>query len=364
MTVDQRSTATANFPALSYALAVTDPASFVIQLRSALLSVGFFNLTEIEQVIPDWHSRWNEAFQASAAFFQLPVEEKNQIAMCNSRHFRGYAGTKEEVTAGLPDWREQIDFGPDAEQPALPYPPPPLAPIELSLYGPNLYPSKPAGFETAIRTYRAATTQIAEKLVHLIGQSLSPEPELFANLFLETEDRRDPPYARLKVVRYPPVEAGEKGFGVGAHRDGGGLTLLAQDESGGLQVQTWDGAWIDVPPVPHALVINVGQVLERMSAGSYPATTHRVLQTRRPTPRISIPFFFSPPLTTQLVPLRVEQLHEELRAYVEGTRRGEVVSEVGKGDLHAEVYGVSAWKGIKRSHKPVWEKYYRLYDFE
>jgi isopenicillin N synthase-like dioxygenase len=131
-----------------------------------------------------------------------------------------------------------------------------------------------------------------------------------------------------------------------------------------LQVQTWEGKWLDVPPVPYALVINVGQVLERMSAGAYPATTHRVLKTSRPTPRISIPFFFSPPLTTRLVPLQPEQLHPELRKHIEGFTGREIVSEVGKGDLHAEIYGKSAWKGIKRSHRPVWGKYYSQYDAE
>jgi hypothetical protein len=104
----------------------------------------------------------------------------------------------------------------------IPYPPAPSDPIELSLYGENLYPKSPQDFQAAIESYRARVTSIAENLVHLIAESLSPQPDLFANLFLEEEERKYPPYARLKVVRYPPVQEGEKGFGVGAHRDGGG----------------------------------------------------------------------------------------------------------------------------------------------
>lgn len=126
-------------------------------------------------------------------------------------------------------------------------------------------------------------------------------------------------------------------------------------------MQTWSGDWLAVPPLPYSLVVNVGQVLERMSSHLYPATTHRVLATIKPTPRISIPFFFSPPLTTELIPLTVEQLHPELRGRAE-EGRAKVVSEVSEGDLHAEVFGESAWRGIHRSHPHVWDKYYAKYD--
>jgi len=101
-----------------------------------------------------------------------------------------------------------------------------------------------------------------------------------------------------------------------------------------------------------------------MSAGAYPATTHRVLKTTRATPRISIPFFFSPPLTTRLVPLEFDQLHQELQVRLATNGGSQVVSEVEEGDLHAEVYGLSAWRGIKRSHRPVWERYYREFDVD
>ncbi|GAA5938729.1 isopenicillin N synthase family dioxygenase [Sporobolomyces koalae] len=352
-----------SFPELSYAQAVRDPEAFVGRLRAALSTVGFFNLVDIDQVLPRWNEHWRNAFEASQQFFQLPLDTKNEIAMIHSRHFRGYAACRDEVTAGLPDWREQIDFGPDAE-PVIEYPPSREDRIELSLYGRNLYPETPSTFEPAVKAYRTLCDSIAQKLVRLIGQSLSPEPELFSDLFSSRDDGQSPPYARLKIVQYPPVQPDEKGFGVGAHRDGGGLTLLAQDDSGGLQVQEWDGTWTDVPPIPYALVVNVGQVLENMSAGVYPATTHRVLKTVKPTPRISIPFFFSPALTARLVPLEPHQLHDDLRQIVETRKRTEVISEVSKGDLHARVYGISAWKGIKRSHRPVWEKFYQDHDPE
>lgn len=220
---------------------------------SSFLAPGFKadpveEVQDIERVLPDWSLRWQEAFAVSRTFFDLPLERKNRIAMINSRHFRGYAANRQETTAGLPDWREQIDFGyvrmavrprvldfdptgvflfrcatrsPESD-PVIPYPPRPQDAIELSLYGPNLYPQEPSEFAVAIAQYRERVTRIAETLVRLIGEALSPSPELFSGLFLARDPSRHPPYARLKVVRYPPVAPDETGFGVGAHRDGGG----------------------------------------------------------------------------------------------------------------------------------------------
>jgi isopenicillin N synthase-like dioxygenase len=60
----------------------------------------------------------------------------------------------------------------------------------------------------------------------------------------------NPDYSRMKVARYPPVEAGQAGLGVGVHKDRGGLTLLAQDGTGGLEVQLWDVRWVGVGSKP------------------------------------------------------------------------------------------------------------------
>lgn len=234
----------------------------------------------------------------------------------------------------------------------------------FSLYGPNQYPESVPGFKEAILAHRENCLTVAEKLISVIASSLTPKPELLTSIFLPSTNKSSgirkecsiPAYSRMKVVRYPPVTAQEDGLGVGEHRDGGGLTLLAQDNSGGLQVQLWDGQWIDVPPVNYALVINVGQVLENMSSNFYPATTHRVLKTVRDTPRISVPYFYSPRLDAQLEPLKTSDLHADLQAL--NMKQREVKSDVPFGDLHEKLFGVAAWRGITRSHREVFEKYY------
>ena len=118
---------------------------------------------------------------------------------------------------------------------------------------------------------------------------------------------------------------------------------------------------VDVPPIEYALIVNVGQVLERISGNLYPATTHRVLKTQRPTPRLSVPYFFSPYLTSKLTTLRNEDLLPELQNY-DFSHRGQVMSNVPPGDLHEDVFGRSAWRGMTRSHREVYDKYYRQYD--
>ncbi|GJN89565.1 hypothetical protein Rhopal_002552-T1 [Rhodotorula paludigena] len=346
-----------SLPVLSYATAKADPAAFIQQLQLALLTTGFFYLSDVEQVVPEWQQAWDDAFRSSAEFFAHPLETKKEIGMPASRHFRGYSAYGVEVTQGKHDLREQIDLGPDTE-PAVDYPPPPEQPIELCLYGPNQYPPFTPSLEPAIRKWRSLSEIISQDLVSLMAQSLTPHPELLTSLFDSTTNPSQPPYSRMKVVQYPPVRAGDEGLGVGAHRDGGGITLLAQDQTGGLQVQLFDGQWIDATPIPYALVINVGQVIERVSNGLYAATTHRVLPTRSSTPRLSIPFFFCPTLRSRVPVLSRSQIHPALLALAAKTEGKAVVSDVRDGDLHEEVFGRAAWRGITRSHGDVWAKYY------
>ncbi|GAA6004863.1 hypothetical protein JCM10207_008431 [Rhodosporidiobolus poonsookiae] len=345
-----------SLPLLSYSTAKHDPSTFIAQLQQALLTTGFLYLTDVDQVLPEWKAAWDAAFAASAEFFQHSEEEKASIGMPHSRHFRGWSGYKVEVTQGRHDLREQIDLGPDTDV-AVAYPPPSDQPIELSLYGPNLYPSFTPALEASIRRWRALNTSIAEDLVSLLAQSLTPEPELITRAF-STTDPNQPPYSRMKVVQYPPAPEADEGLGVGAHADGGGITLLAQDMTGGLQVQLWDGKWIDATPVPYTLVINVGQVIDRLSAGLYTATTHRVLPTRSSTPRLSIPFFYCPTLTARIVPLPHASIHPHVLAAAAQTAGKEKISDVRKGDLHEEVFGRAAWRGMTRSHGEVWKKFY------
>jgi isopenicillin N synthase-like dioxygenase len=99
------------------------------------------------------------------------------------------------------------------------------------------------------------------------------------------------------------------------HADFGFVTLLAQDGVEGLQARMPDAAWVDVPPVEGALVVNFGKLLERLTGGHICATRHRVLSVGRE--RFSVPFFYEPRSDARLVPLPITGV-EGFEAFVYG----------------------------------------------
>ncbi len=94
----------------------------------------------------------------------------------------------------------------------------------------------------------------------------------------------------FRIFRYPPGL--DEGWGVGEHTDYGLLTILATDRNGGLQVHA-PGGWLDVPPDPGVFVVNLGDMLDRMTEGRYRSTPHRVRNTSGDE-RLSFPCFIDP----------------------------------------------------------------------
>ncbi len=122
---------------------------------------------------------------------------------------------------------------------------------------------------------------------------------LWSQYFRETYTAR--PTLLFRVFHYPPSSAADESWGVGEHTDYGLLTLLAQDDVGGLEVKTPQG-WIAAPPIPGTLVCNIGDMLDRLTGGVYRSTPHRVLNLSGKE-RYSFPFFFDPAFDAEIVPL-------------------------------------------------------------
>ena len=110
------------------------------------------------------------------------------------------------------------------------------------------------------------------------------------------------PTVLFRIFHYPASGAADA-WGVGEHTDYGLLTLLAQDRFGGLQVKA-PGGWIEAPPIEGALVCNIGDMLERLTAGRYKSTPHRVKNVSGHD-RLSFPLFFDPDFCAPIQPLPV-----------------------------------------------------------
>jgi isopenicillin N synthase-like dioxygenase len=147
----------------------------------------------------------------------------------------------------------------------------------------------------AVLDYLKAATATAHALMEGIALSLNLDAAYFHRTYTAN------PTILFRVFHYPPMPAASDAWGVGEHTDYGLLTLLAQDELGGLKVKT-SRSWIDAPPIEGTLVCNIGDMLDRLTKGQYRSTPHRAKNVSG-RGRLSFPFFFDPDFEAEIVPL-------------------------------------------------------------
>ena len=251
------------------------------QLRAACVDKGFFYCAGhgIPQGLID------AVFAETKGLFALPEEskleiEKSRVSTCN----RGYEVLGGQVLeAGAPpDRKEGYYIGLE-----LPSDDPRVAAGRFNR-GPNVWPNGLPGFEPTMAAYFEAMRRLAERLMNGIALSLGLEEDYFDTY------KRDP-IATLRLLHYPPQRdnAAPDEKGAGAHTDWGALTLLLQDDVGGLQVlDNASGDWIHADPVPGTFVVNLGDALARWTNDLYKSTRHRVVNSSG-RERYSVPFFYN-----------------------------------------------------------------------
>jgi isopenicillin N synthase-like dioxygenase len=228
--------------------------------------------------------------ESSQQFFTLDLGAKLLIRMAlGGRAWRGYFQVGAELTSGKPDQKEGLYFG--AELPAEH----PLVRAGTPLHGPNLFPALP-GFRQTVLEYMGALTELGHHLMAGLALSLNLEESYFAERYTGE------PLTLFRIFNYPPPFDTTL-WGVGEHTDYGLLTILLQDDAGGLEVKS-RSRWVPAPPIPDSFVCNIGDMLDRMTRGLFRSTPHRV---RNPAPRdrLSFPFFFDPNFFARVQPIDV-----------------------------------------------------------
>jgi isopenicillin N synthase-like dioxygenase len=228
--------------------------------------------------------------EVSRQFFAQDTDRKLEISMSRGgRAWRGYFPVGGELTSGKPDQKEGIYFGVELGDDH------PLVKSNTPLHGPNLFPTRIPQFREILLDYIAAMTRLGHVLMKGIALSLGLKESYFADHY--TSD----PLILFRIFNYPP-ERGEN-WGVGEHTDYGLLTILKQDQSGGLQVKI-GSRWIDAPPIPNSFVCNIGDMLDRMTGGLYLSTPHRAKNISG-RDRLSFPFFFDPNFNAEVRPIKI-----------------------------------------------------------
>jgi isopenicillin N synthase-like dioxygenase len=219
------------------------------------------------------------AFAVSRRFFALPVERKNQVKYESVETNFGFQGVEGESLdpRSKPDlkeaftlrnaraWASRTDRWPDAE----------FRDVALAFYD--------ASFAAAYR------------ILEIVAASLRLPREFFAERHLGEN-------VTLRFLHYPANLSGRSKdqLGAGAHTDYGSITLLLQDDVGGLELQSSDGTWYPAPPVENAIVINTGDLMERWTNARFPSTVHRVRPITGDRDRYSIAFFVDPDSAVQV----------------------------------------------------------------
>ncbi|TDL22212.1 Clavaminate synthase-like protein [Rickenella mellea] len=273
-------------------------------LHSACLTHGFFYLNISSFVTPD---ETDELTRLAREFFSLPEEEKLKLSLSNQDGARGYARLKENVTNGLADNHEGLDFYKPVQMPDRTKP----------VWGENQWPTV-SGFQAKYQIW----IEKMKTLGMIVMEAMSVGLGMSHDEWEELKNQVDDSFWVMRVIGYPPLPNDENGFSCGAHKDYGCLTFLYADPTpNALQVfipnsklpispedvippeaKTAGGVWINADPIPGCFVCNIGEMWEVWTNGLYSATLHQVVH-RGSNHRVSIPFFFEPNFDALVKPL-------------------------------------------------------------
>ncbi len=269
--------ANASLPVLSLADA---PEAFSTALGASFRRFGFALVRDhgMDRELID------RAWALTAAFFALPEAEKLECHMPGMAGARGYTPFGREIAKGAAasDLKEFWHIGRDLA---------PGHPLKSDSMPPNLWPARPKGFRETFVPLFAAFDRLGATILSRIALHLGLAPDWFEPAIADGN-------SVLRLLHYPPVQPDAGGaIRAGAHEDINLITLLPGAQEAGLQLLARDGTWLDVDPPEDAIVVNIGDMLQRLTNHVLPSTTHRVrnpADERGAHSRHAMPFFLHP----------------------------------------------------------------------
>ena len=270
----------------------TDRDAFVAELGAAYRRFGFCCIRGhgIARELID------NAYDAFVQFFALPVEIKLSYRVAGSGGARGYTPFKVETAkdSQYPDLKEFWHIGREIPRDSR------FADVMPA----NLWPAEVPDFHRCGYALYEALDQLGTRVLRALALHIG-QPESFF------EDKTDLGNSILRPIHYPPIvdengaEASMPNVRAGAHEDINFITLLVGASAEGLEVLS-DGEWLPITTEGDAIVVNIGDMLQRLSNHVYPSTTHRVVNPPNANarkPRYSVPFFLHPNPDVVLDPL-------------------------------------------------------------
>ncbi|MET0329837.1 MAG: 2-oxoglutarate and iron-dependent oxygenase domain-containing protein [Dyella sp.] len=268
-----------NVPTLDIRRYDTDRDAFVAELGAAYREFGFCCISGhgIDRVLIDG------AYDAFERFFALPTEIKMAYHVPGSGGARGYTPLKVETAkdSKYPDLKEFWHVGREIPRDSK----------FAEVMPPNLWPAEVADFKQYGYGLYQALDQLGSRVLKALALHIGLPEHYF-------EDKTNLGNSILRPIHYPPITEGNiPNVRAGAHEDINFITLLVGASAEGLEVLTREGEWLPITTQGDAIVVNIGDMLQRLTNHVYPSTSHRVVNPANDNarkPRYSVPFFLHP----------------------------------------------------------------------
>ena len=297
------------------------------EIRHACETIGFFYIKNhgVPAAVID------NAFAQSRRFHALPLSEKKKLPL--DKHNVGYLPMNESVQkhstvhkATKPNQNESFfithDRGPDH----------PDVIADTPLRGGNYWPGDLPGFREGVMAYFRALNDLGQQLIPAFAVALGMSADYFEEDFANENN------AKLRLLHYPPTQVEDNDFGTGPHTDNSFMTILARDDTPGLAIRLTSGEWLAPPVIPGTFLVNIGNMIRRMSNDRFLSTPHGVI-VEGDTDRYSMAYFHSPNVTR---PIKVAPscVDDEHPAKYEPTLYADLIREFYQANyFHQDGYG-------------------------